>query len=44
MHAGNFVIRAKGSRHAPTAPKAAHDAGVLLKPTAALKKTLLKHA
>ena len=42
--AGNFVIRAKGSRHAPTAPKGCTMLVFFLKPTAALKKTLLKHA
>src|SRR5882762_9904563 len=42
--AGNFVIRAKGSRHAPTAPKGCTMLVFFLKPTAALKKVLLKHA
>ena len=42
--AGNFVIRAKGSRHAPTAPKGCTMLVFFLKPTAALKKTLLEHA
>ena len=42
--AGNFVIRAKGSRHAPTAPNGCTMLVFFLKPTAALKKTLLKHA
>jgi anti-sigma factor ChrR (cupin superfamily) len=42
--AGNFVIRAKGSRHAPTAPKGCTMLVFLLKPTAGLKKTLLEHA
>ena len=42
--AGNFVIRAKGSRHAPTAPKGCTMLVFFLKPTAALKKALLKHA
>lgn len=41
--AGNFVIRAKGSRHAPTAPKGCTMLVFFLKPTAALKRTLLKH-
>jgi anti-sigma factor ChrR (cupin superfamily) len=41
--AGNFVIRAKGSRHAPTAPKGCTMLVFFLKPTAALKKALLKH-
>jgi anti-sigma factor ChrR (cupin superfamily) len=42
--AGNFVIRAKGSRHAPTAPKGCTMLVFFLKPTAALKKALLKNA
>ena len=42
--AGNFVIRAKGSRHAPTAPKGCTMLVFFLKPTAGLKKALLKHA
>jgi anti-sigma factor ChrR (cupin superfamily) len=42
--AGNFVIRAKGSRHAPTAPKGCTMLVFFLKPTAGLKKTLLEHA
>ena len=42
--AGNFVIRAKGSRHAPMAPKGCTMLVFFLKPTAALKKALLKHA
>src|SRR5215510_2599388 len=42
--AGNFVIRAKGSRHAPIAPKGCTLLVFFLKPTAALKKILLKHA
>ncbi len=42
--AGNFVIRAKGSRHAPTAPNGCTMLVFFLKPTAALKKTLLKRA
>ena len=40
--AGNFVIRPKGSRHAPVAP---HGCTMLVffgKPTEGLKKTLLK--
>ena len=40
--AGNFVIRAKGSRHAPTAPKGCTMLVFFLKPTAALKRTLLE--
>ncbi|HEY7662162.1 MAG TPA: cupin domain-containing protein [Xanthobacteraceae bacterium] len=39
--AGNFVIRAKGSRHAPTAPKGCTMLVFFLKPTAALAKALL---
>ena len=42
--AGNFVIRAKGSRHSPVAPKGCTMLVFFLKPTAALKKALLKHA
>ena len=42
--AGNFVIRAKGSRHAPTAPKGCTMLVFFLKPTAALKQALLAHA
>ena len=42
--AGNFVIRAKGSRHAPTAPNGCTMLVFFLKPTAALKKALLKQA
>jgi anti-sigma factor ChrR (cupin superfamily) len=42
--AGNFVIRAKGSRHAPTAPNGATMLVFFLKPTAGLKKALLKNA
>ena len=42
--AGNFVIRAKGSRHAPTAPKGCTMLVFFLKPTAALEKALLKRA
>jgi anti-sigma factor ChrR (cupin superfamily) len=41
--AGNFVIRAKGSRHSPTAPNGCTMLVFFLKPTAALKKALLKH-
>ena len=39
--AGNFVIRAKGSRHAPTAPNGCTMLVFFLKPTAGLKKALL---
>ena len=42
--AGNFVIRAKGSRHAPTAPNGCTMLVFFLKPTAGLQKALLKHA
>jgi len=42
--AGNFVIRAKGSRHAPIAPNGCTMLVFFLKPTAALKKALLQHA
>ena len=42
--AGNFVIRAKGSRHAPTAPNGCTMLVFFLKPTAALKKALLAQA
>jgi anti-sigma factor ChrR (cupin superfamily) len=42
--AGNFVIRAKGSRHEPTAPNGCTMLVFFLKPTAALKQALLKHA
>jgi anti-sigma factor ChrR (cupin superfamily) len=42
--AGNFVIRAKGSRHAPTAPNGCTMLVFFLKPTAALKRALLAHA
>ena len=41
--AGNFVIRAKGSRHAPKAPNGCTMLVFFLKPTAALKNALLKH-
>ena len=42
--AGNFVIRAKGSRHAPTAPNGCTMLVFFLKPTVGLKKALLKNA
>ena len=42
--AGNFVIRAKGSRHAPTAPNGCTMLVFFLKPTAGLKQALLKHS
>ena len=41
--AGNFVIRAKGSRHAPMAPNGCTMLVFFIKPTAGLKKALLKH-
>jgi anti-sigma factor ChrR (cupin superfamily) len=42
--AGNFVIRAKGSRHAPTAPNGCTMLVFFLKPTAGLQRALLKQA
>ena len=42
--AGNFVIRAKGSHHAPTAPNGCTMLVFFLKPTVGLKKALLKSA
>jgi anti-sigma factor ChrR (cupin superfamily) len=42
--AGNFVIRAKGSRHAPKAPNGCTMLVFFLKPTAVLKKALQIHA
>lgn len=39
--AGQFVIRAKGSRHAPVAPKGCTMLVFFLKPTLHLKKALL---
>jgi anti-sigma factor ChrR (cupin superfamily) len=42
--AGNFVIRAKGSRHAPRAPRGCTMLVFFLKPTAGLAKALLKNA
>jgi anti-sigma factor ChrR (cupin superfamily) len=41
--AGNFVIRAKGSRHAPTAPNGCTMLVFFLKPTAVLKRALQIH-
>ena len=41
--AGNFVIRAKGSRHAPVAPKGCTMLVFFLKPTAVLLNALFKH-
>lgn len=40
--AGNFVIRAKGSHHAPVAPEGCTMLVFFMKPTASLKKALLK--
>ena len=40
--AGNFVIRVKGSRHAPTAPNGCTMLVFFLKPTEGLKKALLE--
>ena len=42
--AGNFVVRAKGSRHAPVAPNGCTMLVFFMKPTAGLKKALLGHA
>jgi len=41
--AGNFVIRAKGSRHSPKAPNGCTMVVFFLKPTAVLKKALRIH-
>jgi anti-sigma factor ChrR (cupin superfamily) len=38
--AGNFVIRAKGSRHSPTAPNGCTMLVFFMKPTAALARAL----
>jgi anti-sigma factor ChrR (cupin superfamily) len=38
--AGNFVIRAKGSRHSPVAPNGCTMLVFFMKPTAGLKKAL----
>ena len=40
---GNFVIRAKGSRHSPVAPNGCTMVVFFLKPTAVLKKALAIH-
>jgi anti-sigma factor ChrR (cupin superfamily) len=40
--AGNFVVRAKGSHHSPTAPNGCTMLVFFLKPTEGLKKALLK--
>ncbi len=42
--AGNFVVRAKGSRHAPVAPEGCTMLVFFMKPTASLKKALTKLA
>src|SRR5260370_681944 len=42
--AGNFVIRAKGSRHAPTAPRGCTMMGFFMKATAGLQQAFLQHA
>ena len=42
--AGNFVVRAKGSRHSPVAPNGCTMLVFFLKPTVGLKKALLKNA
>jgi anti-sigma factor ChrR (cupin superfamily) len=42
--AGNFVIRAKGSRHAPKAPNGCTMLVFFMKPTEGLKKALLKNS
>lgn len=42
--AGNFVIRAKGSHHAPVAPNGCTMLVFFLKPTASLRKMLEKGA
>ena len=39
--AGNFVIRAKGSRHSPVAPNGCTMVVFFMKPTAGLRKALL---
>jgi len=40
--AGNFVIRAKGSRHSPVAPNGCTMLVFFLKPTVGLQKALAK--
>ena len=42
--AGNFVIRAKGSRHAPVAPQGCTMLVFFMKPTESLKRALTKRA
>jgi anti-sigma factor ChrR (cupin superfamily) len=41
--AGNFVVRPKGSRHAPVAPDGCTMLVFFMKPTASLARVLLKH-
>ena len=41
--AGNFVIRAKGSKHSPVAPNGCTMMVFFLKPTSALRKNLENH-
>ena len=40
--AGNFVVRAKGSRHSPVAPNGCTMLVFFMKPTASLARALLK--
>jgi anti-sigma factor ChrR (cupin superfamily) len=40
--AGNFVIRARGSRHSPTAPNGCTMLVFFMKPTEGLRRALLK--
>ncbi|HXQ50545.1 MAG TPA: cupin domain-containing protein [Stellaceae bacterium] len=42
--AGNFVVRAKGSRHAPVAPNGCTMLVFFMKPTESLRRALLKTA
>jgi anti-sigma factor ChrR (cupin superfamily) len=42
--AGNFVIRAKGSRHAPVAPNGCTMLVFFMKPTESLRRALTKRA
>jgi anti-sigma factor ChrR (cupin superfamily) len=41
--AGNFVVRAPGSRHAPTAPNGCTMLVFFMKPTQSLQRMLEKH-
>jgi anti-sigma factor ChrR (cupin superfamily) len=43
-NAGNFVVRAKGSRHAPVAPDGCTMLVFFMKPTQSLQRALLKRA